>query len=220
MNVITILLVDGRKLLRAGLRMQLQEHRDIRVVGEAEDLQAVTKLVAALRPQVVVMTASPDGHRWVQRVRAVATGGSRLLALLLKDDPHFVREALDAGAAGCLTRDAAIDELLVAIRKVASGGVYLSQGLVHDVALGAVLGVGRDSRLSEREVDVLRRIADGDNTKMIAIALAVSGKTVETYRRRIMEKLGKYSLAELVKYAVREGIASVDENSAVDQNSI
>jgi DNA-binding NarL/FixJ family response regulator len=120
------------------------------------------------------------------------------LALLLNDDPDFVLQALDAGAAGCLTRDAAIGELLDAIRKVASGGVYLSNRLANAVALESMLGTEMGPKLSQREREVLRRLADGENTKTIASDLGVTGKTVETYRRRIMEKLGKRTLADLV----------------------
>ena len=209
MKAITVLLVDGRKLLRNGLRVQLQGQHDIRVIGEAEDLPSAAKLVTALAPSVVVVAANGVGPIWAQRVRTISAE-ARVLALPLSDDAEFVRQALKAGVAGCLTREASLEELIEAIHAVSIGLIYLSPSLASVVAFQAVMGA-KDRKLSARECEVLRHIADGDNTKLIASMLGVTSKTVETYRRRIMEKLDRHTVADLVKYAVREGLSTLEE---------
>jgi DNA-binding NarL/FixJ family response regulator len=211
----TVLLVDNRRVLRDGLRALLEKHDDIRIIGEAEETGAAVKLAEALRPRLAVLSLGSPAFGGVERVRLLANArySCRVVALFLQLDATLIRHVLAAGAAACLTKDAASDELLTAIRTVAAGKIYLSQRITETVLNGYVSRSDNKSRrkeLSARERDVLRRIADGETTKEIAGHLEVSGRTVETYRRRIMEKLGIQTVADLIKYAVREGLTSLD----------
>jgi DNA-binding NarL/FixJ family response regulator len=137
-----------------------------------------------------------------------------MLALTLWPNTTFIREILEAGAAGCLTKECASADLVTAIRTVMTHMVYLSPRIAEAVVNGYVLPGGKSAgaarALSARERQILRRIADGETTKQIALAFKVSTKTIETHRRRIMQKLGKHSVAELTKYAVREGLTSLE----------
>jgi DNA-binding NarL/FixJ family response regulator len=212
---IHILLVDGRKLLRQGQSALLHKYPNVEVVGEAEDATAAAKLLRALPVQVVIFNVSLSTRDVADAVARLtqARDGVRVLVLAVGSEPAFVRNVLRAGAAGCLTRDCEIDELAQAIRTVTSGRTYLSPAVADTVITGYVQAPERARRgkaLSAREHQILQQIADGLTTKEIARALSVSTKTIETHRRRIMEKLNRHSVAELTKYAVREGLVSLE----------
>jgi DNA-binding NarL/FixJ family response regulator len=213
---IHVLLADGRKILREGLCVLLEKHADIKVIGEAEDAQGAIKLAGALSPDVVIVNlalATHGAQDLIQSMR-LACPTARVLALTLWPNTTFIREILEAGAAGCLTKECASADLVTAIRTVMTHKVYLSPRIAEAVVNGYVLPGGRSAggarALSARERQILRRIADGETTKQIALAFKVSTKTIETHRRRIMQKLGKHSVAELTKYAVREGLTSLE----------
>jgi DNA-binding NarL/FixJ family response regulator len=214
---IHVLLADGRKILREGLCVLLEKHADIKVVGEAEDAQGAIKLAKALSPDIVIVNlalATKGAQDLIQAMR-VACPTARVLALTLWPNTTFIREILEAGAAGCLTKECASADLVTAIRTVMTHKVYLSPRIAEAVVNGYVLPAGGKAAggaraLSARERQILRRIADGETTKQIALAFKVSTKTIETHRRRIMQKLGKHSVAELTKYAVREGLTSLE----------
>ncbi len=212
---INVLLVEGRRVLREGLCLLLEKHPDIKVVGEADEADAAAKLVKALSPHVVILNVQTPSRATTESIRSIASvrSGSRVIVLALHPDAPFIREILEAGAAGCLTKECASEEMVTAIRTVAEKQLYLSPRMTDAVVSGYVLprkGGRRDGALSARERDILRRIADGETTKQIARALGVSTKTVETHRRRMMQKLGLHSVAELTKYAVREGLSSLE----------
>jgi DNA-binding NarL/FixJ family response regulator len=213
---IHVLLADGRKILREGLCVLLEKHADIKVIGEAEDAQGAVKLAKALSPDIVIVNlalATRGAQDLLQAMRA-ACPTARVLALTLWPNTTFIREILEAGAAGCLTKECASADLVTAIRTVMNHKVYLSPRIAEAVVNGYVLPAGKSAggvrALSARERQILRRIADGETTKQIALAFKVSTKTIETHRRRIMQKLGKHSVAELTKYAVREGLTSLE----------
>jgi DNA-binding NarL/FixJ family response regulator len=214
---IHVLLADGRKILREGLCVLLEKHADIKVIGEAEDAPGAIKLAQALSPDVVIVNlalATHGAQDLIQSMR-LACPTARVLALTLWPNTTFIREILEAGAAGCLTKECASVDLVTAIRTVMTHKVYLSPRIAEAVVNGYVLPAGGKSAggtraLSARERQILRRIADGETTKQIALAFKVSTKTIETHRRRIMQKLGKHSVAELTKYAVREGLTSLE----------
>jgi DNA-binding NarL/FixJ family response regulator len=214
-----ILLVDGRKLLRQGQSVLLERHADLEVVGEADDTRAGLKLVRALPVEVVVYNVSLSTRDAADTVAHFlqAKPKARVLVLATSHEPAFVRGVLRAGAAACLTRDCEIEELVRAIRMAVAGQVYLSP-LVADVVIsGYVLPPDRTARgkaLSAREREILQSIADGRSTKEMALRFDVSTKTVETYRRRVMEKLNKHTIAELTKYAVREGLTPLEPKQA------
>jgi DNA-binding NarL/FixJ family response regulator len=213
---IQVLLADGRKILREGLSVLLEQHADIKVIGEAEEAQATVKLAKALSPDVIILNVALSTKGAPDLIKSLrsACPSARLLAMTVWPNTTFIREILEAGAAGCLTKDCASADLVTAIRTVMMHKVYLSPRIAEAVVNGYVLpGGSRASKvraLSARERQILQRIADGETTKQIALAFKVSTKTIETHRRRIMQKLGKHSVAELTKYAVREGLTSLE----------
>jgi DNA-binding NarL/FixJ family response regulator len=211
---IKVVLADGRKMLREGQSVLLEKHADIKVVGEADEPAAAPKLAGALSANVVVLNTGSSVRHAAESIRIIAAGrsGARIIVLSTSASPLFVREVFAAGASGCLTKECASEELASAIRAVAAGKTYLSPKMSDAVVSGYVLRDQSSGRhhLSTRERDILQRIADGQTTKQIALTLGVSAKTVETHRRRIMEKLGRHSVAELTKYAVSEGLSSLE----------
>ena len=216
---INVLLADGRKMVREALGLLLERHEGISVIGEAADGPAAVKVVKALPVHVVVLNfTSPslgaaDAVKALLRVRKERP--ARVIVLTMNPDAAFVRGMLEAGASGCLTKDAAAAELVQAIRTVNAGSVYLSPILLDAVVGGYVRppdGAARQRPLAARERVILERIAEGNSTKEIAAALGVSTKTVETQRRRIMAKLDRHSVAELTKYAVVHGITSLERS--------
>ena len=212
---INVLLADGRKLLREALSLLLEQHDDIHVVGEAEDGQDATRLVKALSVHVVVLNPTPATHSVPELVRSIlkARPGVRVIVLTFNPTVEFVQDILDAGALGCLTKECAGAELVAALRTVLDNKLYLSPSLVDRVVKRYVRPSTRttpERSLAPREREILRHIATGQTTKEIAAALGVGTKTVETHRRRIMEKLNRHSVAELTKYAVLEGLTPLE----------
>lgn len=217
-DTIEVLLVEGRKLLREGLRALLERHDDLRVTGEADDSRSAAKLIRAMDIDVVVLNVIPPQYGGVEVVRSMtrAFPDVRVVVLTMDPAPQLLRELLSAGAHGCLTKESSATELVAAIRTVVAGQSYLSPRLV-DVMVN---GYARPARaqaapaparpLAPREREILQRIAGGETTKEIARALGVGTKTVETHRRRLMQKLNKHSVAELTKYAVLEGLTPLE----------
>ncbi len=214
---IRILLADDHRIMRQGLRALLEKEADIEVSGEAEEGRTAVQLVRKLKPDVVVMDVGmPDlnGIEATRQINAEAPA-AKVLALSMHADKRFVEGMLTAGASGYLLKDDAFEELVSAIRIVAANKMYLSPGIASVVVEDCV----RYSRKAEstgriiltpRQREVLQLLAEGKTTKQIASLLYVSHKTVETHRRQIMEKLDIHSIAELTKYAVREGLTSID----------
>ena len=212
---VNVVLVDGRKLFREGLGALLEKHADLKVVGEADDASAAPKLVRALSPHVVILNATLSTRSVTDSIKAIVTakGGTRVIILTFQADAGFVRDVLQAGASACLTKESASSELVTAIRTVMTRQTYLSPTIADTVLAGYLMPQGKKKgprNLSSREREILQRIADGQTTKAIAGALGVSTKTIETHRRRMMEKLGLHSVAELTKYAVRAGLTSLE----------
>lgn len=213
MNTINILIADGRKLLREGLSVLLERHADLRVVGDASEIAAVPRLVEPLDVNVLVVNLSPLAPGSVDLLRRVIAQqpSFRVVALVLTPTADVIRQLLSAGVSGCLTKECTSDELVTAIRTAMNGGTYLSPALTQLMLNGYVRAAadrnsGASRALAPREREVLRRIASGENTKEIAHALGIGTKTVETHRRRLMQKLGRDSVAELTQYAVIEGL--------------
>jgi DNA-binding NarL/FixJ family response regulator len=215
-SAIQVLLVEGRKLLREGLCALLERHDDIKVVGEVDEGHAVTKLVRALSVDVVVLNVIPLQVGGIDLVHALTKScpDVRIVALTMDPTPHLLRDLLNVGVHGCLTKQSSATELVEAIRTVMTDTTYLSPALVDLVANGnghALPVPSTPTRpLAPREREILQRIAGGETTKEIARALGVGTKTVETHRRRMMQKLNKHSVAELTKYAVREGLTPLE----------
>lgn len=208
-----VLLVDDHKIIRDGLRAVLEARPDIEVVGEAADGHEALVLARTLRPEVVVMDVSMPGLNGIDATAHLASEhpGIKVLGLSMNSDRRYVLAMLSAGASGYLLKDAAADELIRAIQTVASGQTYLSPQIsaaIVETALEAraPAQAATASALTPREREVLQLLAEGRTSKDIAVTLQISVPTVDTHRRQIMSKLKLRSIAELTKYAVREGL--------------
>jgi two-component system response regulator NreC len=216
--IIRIVLADDHKIVRDGLRSMLADESGMQVVAEAEDGRTAVRLAHDLSPDVVVMDVGMPELNGIDACRQISNQlpHVKVVALSMHSDRHFVQEMLKAGASGYLLKDCAFDELAKAIRSVVANGTYLCPAVagvvVHDyVRRLDVPDSPKSSRaasevLTAREREVLQLLAEGKSTKQVAATLFVSVKTVETHRHQVMEKLDLHSLAELTKYAIREGL--------------
>lgn len=213
---IRIVLADDHKIMREGLRALLEKHADFEIAAEAENGIEAVQLVKKLKPHIVIMDIGMPGLNGIEATRQVTTDApaTKVIALSMHSDKRFVVEMLKAGVSGYLLKDSASEELASAIRAVLSGTPYLSPKIT-DVVLKDYLSTLTKTEpsaftvLTPREREVLQLIAEGRTTKEIAAALFVSVKTVETHRQQLMEKLDLRSVAELTKYAIREGLTSL-----------
>jgi DNA-binding NarL/FixJ family response regulator len=210
-----VLLADDHKILRQGLRTLLEQEKDIQVVGEAENGRSSVKLAGDLTPDLVIMdVAMPDliGIDATRRI-AEAEPRTRVLALSMHSDGRYVKGMLQAGARGYILKDCAAEELTHAIRTVMAGQVYVSPGVTGAIVndyVRQLSATDKPATLTRREREVLQLLTEGGSTANIAAGLHLSVKTIETHRKRIMDKLGLRSIAELTKYAIREGITTVE----------
>ncbi len=212
-----VLLADDHKILRQGLRTLLEREKDIDVVGEADNGRSSVKLAAELAPDVVIMDVAMPDLNGIDATRRIteAEPKARVLALSMHSDGRYVKGMLQAGARGYILKDCAAEELTRAIRTVMADQIYVSPGVTGTIVddylrqLSAT-GVDEAAALTHREREVLQLLAEGGSTANIAIELHLSVKTIETHRKRIMDKLDLRSIAELTKYAIREGITTLD----------
>jgi DNA-binding NarL/FixJ family response regulator len=212
-----ILIADDHRIMREGLRALLGKQDTFLVVGEAEDGRKAVELATRLRPDVVIMDLTMPGLNGIEATRQIVATNPRvkIIALSIHSDHRFVRQMFEAGATGYLLKDGAFEELARAIHTVTGGKAFVSPGiagvLIDDLVrrtAGKETPVGVRP-LSGREREVLQLLAEGKSTKEIAAILQVGAKTVETHRRQIMLKLQMDSVAELTKYAIREGLTSL-----------
>lgn len=210
-RAIRVLLADDHPVVRGGLRQLIDSQSDMCVVGEAVDGDEACRSAASLGPDVLVMDVSMpvlDGIEATRRVRSEFPN-VRVLALTVHEERLYLTQLLSAGASGYVLKRAAAEELLRAIRTVANGDIYIDPALAGTVVEG-YLDSQRSHQptsesLSEREREVLIRIAKGFSNREIAAELALSVKTIETYKGRVAEKLGLRSRVEIVKFAARQG---------------
>ncbi len=213
---VRIVIADDHRIVREGLRHLLEKRTDFKVVGEASDGESAVRLARELSPDIVIVDISMPGLNGIEATRRILAERPdiRVLALSMHSDRRFVIETLKAGASGYLLKDSAFDELARAIEVVMARGAFLSPAITEMVVRDYVAQSGCEdaaafSVLTPREREVLQLMAEGEPTRAIAAHLAVSVKTVETYRQQIMEKLDLHSVAELTKYAVREGLTEL-----------
>lgn len=215
--MIRLILADDHKMFRDGLRPLLERQREFSVVGEAADGRDLLALVETLRPDLIVLDVSMPGLNGVEAARRIREfdPAIRIIMLSMHAERRFVVESLKAGASGYLLKDDAFEELIRAIPRVMAGQVVLAERIGERVVQEYVALARREEdsafdRLSPREREVLQLIAEGRSTKEVAALQSVSVKTVETQRKQIMDKLDLHSVAELTKYAIREGLTSLE----------
>ena len=215
--IIRIIIGDDHKIMREGLRSLLEKESDMEVVAEAEDGLTAVELAGKLRPDVIVIDLAMPNMGGIEATRKICNKYSdvRVVVLSMHSDKRFVSRALKAGAQGYMVKDCAADELIRAIRAVMANQVYLSPavagGVVEDYLHHlSLMDSGPLFGLTSRERQILQLIAEGKNTKEIASTLNLSIKTVETHRQRVMVKLNIDNIAGLTKYAISEGLASLE----------
>ncbi len=212
----TILLVDDHKLFRDGLRSMLDSHSNLVVIGEAGDGQSAIKLARDLQPDIVLMDITMPDLNGIEAARRITTEAPSIKVIILSmhSDRRYIIEALKSGARGYLLKDSALEEVVSAIDDCRVDKVFLSSK-ISDFVINDYINIAKTGEtsaytvLSAREREVLQMLAEGKTTKEIAAQLVVSVKTIETYRKQIMDKLDLHSIAELTKYAIREGLTQL-----------
>ncbi len=204
---ISVLLVDDHSLVRRGFRRILEDEPDIEVAGEAADGVEAVRLAKQFAPKVVVMDCAMPNMNGLQATRKILEQQPQTLILMLSMHPEetLVRQALDAGARGYVLKNAVDLELGAAIRRVVAGETVLDSQLNRPAALRG----DRDEHLTPRELEILQLIVEGKSNKEIALTLELSANTVSVHRANIMDALGIHKTAELVVYAIRNGLVNL-----------
>ena len=212
-----VLLVDDHAMIRQGLSSLLEKQPDLEVVGSVEDGRKAVDIARELAPDLVIMDISMPNLNGIDATRKIVgeMGDVKVIALSIHSSRHFVAEMLKAGASGYILKECLFDELVEAIKTVLNGGTYLSPKITGVVIDDYVKRLSTQYQpegqvLNEREREVLQFLSEGKSTKQIALQFHVSAKTIESNRRNIMDKLGVNSVAELTKYAVREGLTPLE----------
>jgi DNA-binding NarL/FixJ family response regulator len=206
-NKISVLLVDDHALVRRGFKRILEDETDIRVVGEAGDGNEAVRLAEELKPNVIVMDCAMPSTSGLVATRKIlsSTPDQKILMLSMHSEDTLVRQALEAGARGYVLKNAVDLELAGAIRKVVAGEVVLDPQVSKRTSLKGE----RNGGLTTRELEILQLIVDGKSNKEIADHLGLSVNTVAVHRANIMDALGIHKTAELVVYAIRNGLVNV-----------
>ena len=214
---IQVLLVDDHAIIREGLRSLLDKQPELEVIADTDDGRKAIELVRELLPDIVIMDITMPGLNGIEATRQITAEFPqvKVIALSIYSKRRFVADMLSAGATGYILKECLFDELVQAIKAVAAGGRYLSPRITDVVVSDYVKRLSASTEspfeaLKAREREVLQLVAEGKSTKQIALDLHVSTKTIEANRRQIMEKLNIYNVAELTKYAVREGLTTLE----------
>lgn len=214
---IRVIIVDDHRIVMAGLTTLIAEESDMEVVATAREANSAVEAARSLEPDIVLMDLSLPGRSGIEAIRTITRDvpGTRIIVLSMHSEKMFVRAAFEAGARGYIVKENAYEELARGIRNVYGGGEYLcpvaTKAMVHDYMKNVRMSEGqRGPRdLTPRELEVLRQLAEGSNTKEVAGSLGISVKTVETHRKNMMDKLDIRSVAGLTRYAIREGIVTL-----------
>ena len=216
-NAKSVVIADDHRIVRDGLRSLLEERDSgFRCVGEAEDGTAAVKMARDLRPDIVIMDISMPNLGGIDATREIkaALPDTKVIVLSMHANRSYVIEVLRAGASAYLLKDSTFEQLTKALESASKGEIYLSPGIT-EVDVGTdrtgrgIEAINLRNRLTNRELQVLRLIGDGNSTKEIAAKLMISVKTVETHRKQIIEKLGIRTIAGLTKFCIREGLTSL-----------
>jgi two-component system NarL family response regulator len=217
--MLRVVLVDDHELMRQGLRSILEREGEVEVVGEAASGRAALELARTLAPDVVVMDVAMQEQNGIEATRQIraACPDVKVLALSSHSDPHYVTAMLDAGACGYVLKANAYDDLRRALDAARRGRSYLCADVTEAVVGASLRGAGgapvaaSRALLSGREREVLQLLAEGLSSPQIGQRLFVATSTIETHRRNIARKLGIHSVADLTKFAIREGLTSLEE---------
>lgn len=206
-NKLTVLLVDDHALVRRGFRRMLEDEPSIQVVGEASDGLEAVKLAELTHPNVIVMDCALPQINGIEASRRILQKlpGTAILMLSMHSEDTLVRQALDAGAKGYVLKNAMDLDLVSAIKRVAAGRIVMDP----QISRSGTLRGERDTGLTPRELEILQHIVAGKSNKEIASELHLSVNTVSVHRANIMDALGMHKTAELVVYAIRNGLVSL-----------
>jgi DNA-binding NarL/FixJ family response regulator len=216
MPVYRVLIADDHLVVRAGIRALIESIDGVTVVGEANDGREAVELAASLRPDIVLLDVTMPGLNGLEAATRLqeASPSTRVIILSMHANDAYVRTALKAGAVGYVLKSATATELQTALQTVAQGEIYLSPAVSKQVVKGFVDSTRHTGSpldlLTTRQREILQLIAEGRTTKEVAFTLSISGKTVETHRAQIMERLEIRDLAGLVRFAIRTGLISPD----------
>lgn len=212
-----VIIADDHKIIRDGLKSLISQHSDLQVVAEAGDGRRAVELVRELRPDVVIMDVNMPELNGIDATRQIVAEfpDTRVIALSMHSDRRFVNAMLKAGASGYLLKDCAFEEIIRAVKAVLNGQMYLSATITSQVVDDLITKKTDEGEsmlvvLSDREREVLQLLAEGNSTKEIASTMNISVKTIESHRKNIMDKLDLRSVAALTKFAIREGLTSLD----------
>lgn len=215
---IRVLLADDHALFRSGVKSELEMHDDIRVIGEAENGIEAVNLTRKINPDVVIMDVSMPQLNGIEATRRIKADQplTAIIGLSIHRESHLVKGLLSAGASGFLLKTIKPSSLVRAVREVADGQAYLSPEIAKDIvsdywtASDPKLEKSEIGRLTPREREVVQLLAEGNKSREAAEILHISVKTVETHRKQIMDKLKIRSLPQLTKWAIRNGLTSLD----------
>ncbi|HSV82707.1 MAG TPA: response regulator transcription factor [Ramlibacter sp.] len=209
--MIRIVIADDHAIVRAGLKRVVEEVPDLQVVGEAADGTEVMQRVRELDFDVLVLDLSMPGRSGMELIKLVKSERPRLRVLVLSmhQESQYAVRAIKSGASGYLSKDSAPEQLEQALRKIAAGGAYLSAEVAEQLALGAMphSEAAPHAALSDREFQVFRMLVAGTSVTEIASELHLSVKTVSTHKAKLMQKLGVHNQSDLVRYAIKHGLA-------------
>jgi len=214
---IRILLADDHRIVREGLKSLILRDKEMTVVAEADNGRVTVSLARKFRPDIVIMDIGMPDMNGMEATRQILAELPKtgIIALSMHSDKRFIVQMLKVGASAYLLKDCAFEELTIAIRSVIGGKIYLSPEIARPVLedyIGSLSGDDSSVRsvLTPRELEVMQLLAEGKSTRAVAETLNLSVKTIDTHRYQIMNKLRIGSIAELVKFAIREGITTVE----------
>lgn len=210
---IRVLLAEDHTIVRQGLRLLLESQTDLSVVGEADNGETAVTLAEELQPSVAVLDLAMPKCNGIDALPLLlqASPDTRVLVLSMHDEPEYVRPAIRAGAQGYLLKGADMSDLVKAVRVLAEGHSFFSPSIASYLVQDRQPSTSEDNNpLTPREAEILQWIAEGYTSPQIAQRLSISHRTVDTHRTRIMQKLNIHNIAGLVKYALRNGLATLD----------